>query len=600
MCDACAPNFDRRTILRGVVLGGSMAAAGNLLAPRAARATPAPDTDTSNGGVESASMAEDAMLLTAHARTSTKMANATRQIPAPNANALQAPPIVSRKQWGANESIRLDNRSFAPIRKLIVHHTASPNKPSNPASVVRFVEAYHASGRGFSDTGYNYLIDHKGVIYEGRAARRYAANEVITGEDSKGWGVVGAHAKGFNAGSCGVCLIGDFDLASPTDAAIGSLVWLLAWKASRHRIDAKGAEEYIDIFGGRHMFANISGHRQVGQTLCPGSRLAKLLPAVRSEVARRAGTWPDMVVDNPGVLRREFGTLRSPSSGAALTTDSAATPATDSGATSTTAGNGASSGGDDATPGTGTSLSGIRVVSSAGTVYTAGAARALGNPATRGMTDVVSLTNAPVGDGYWVLGRNGAIAGFGGVPVPGDVQGKGAPADIAATPTAKGYWVLMADGGIFPFGDAGYASSPRRAGLTGTAQRIVPRPQADGYWVLMGGGAIRAFGAAPQLGSPTDAGTVVDLAATPSGGGYWVLTDAGRVVPFGDAVDKGDLKRSKVHWSKPVAHLLGTPSGKGYVIVNVEGAMLAFGDAPAYASFGGSGITATGVAPAFS
>ena len=595
MCDACAPIFNRRTILRGVVLGGSMAAATNLWMPRAAGAATAPGTDTGNAGVESAAMAEDAMSLNAHARPSTKMANATRQIPAPNANALQAPQIVTRKQWGANETIRLDDRAYAPIRKLIVHHTASPNKPSSPASVVRLVEAYHASGRGFTDTGYNYLIDHKGVIYEGRAARRYGSDEAITGEDGKGWGVVGAHAKGFNAGSCGVCLIGDFDLASPTDAAMGSLVLLLAWKASRHRIDAKGAEEYIDIFGGRHVFANISGHRQVGQTLCPGNRLAKLLPAVRSEVARRAGNWPDMVVDTPGVLRREHGTLRSQSVASAAPastgSDSSSTgPGTVTGTTSS----------DGATPGTGTSLSGIRVVSSTGTVFTAGTARALGNPAARGVTEAVSLSNTGTGDGYWALGSNGAVVGFGGVPVPGDVRGKGTPVDIAATPSGKGYWVLMADGGVFPFGDAGYASSPKRAGLGGTAQRIVPRPQGDGYWVLMGGGMIRAFGGAPSLGGPTDAGTVVDLATTPSGTGYWVLTDAGRVLPYGDAVDKGDLKRSTVHWSKPVAHLLATPSGKGYVIVNKEGSMLAFGDAPAYPSFGGSGMTAAGVALAFS
>lgn len=594
MCDACVPVFNRRAILRGVVFGGSAVATSSLWLPGVARAAD-PSSGDGSGGMESASMAEDATSLSAHARTSTTAVNATRVIPAPNANALQAPPIMTRKQWGADETIRIDNRSYAPIRKLIVHHTASSNKPSSPASVVRFVEKYHASGRGFSDTGYNYLIDHKGVIYEGRAARRYTSAETITGEDSKGWGVVGAHAKGYNAGSCGVCLIGNFDLASPTDAAITSLVWLLAWKASRHRIDAKGAEDYLDIFGGRHTFANISGHRQVGQTQCPGTRLAKLLPSIRNEVARRAGTWPEMVVDNPGVMRREYGTLRTPAS-AATATDVSATNAPTTGDPATA---GSAAGPGTTSPGTGTTLTGVRVASSTGTIYTAGKGRSLGNPAANGISAVVALANTTAGDGYWALGQDGTVTGFGGVPVFGGPTGKGTAADIAATPTGKGYWVLLADGGIYPFGDAGYASSPKRAGLGGASRRIVPRPQADGYWVVMADGSVRAFGAAPKLGGPTDAGTAIDLCVTPSGAGYWVLTDAGRVIPFGDAVDKGDLKRSKVHWSKPVAHLLATPTGKGYIIVNVEGSMLAFGDAPAYASFGGSGITATGVAPAF-
>ena len=53
-----------------------------------------------------------------------------------------------------------------------------------------------------------------------------------------------------------------------------------------------------------------------------------------------------------------------------------------------------------------------------------------------------------------------------------DAAGKGAAADIAVTAGGTGYWVLMADGGIYPFGSAGYASSPKKAGLGGTARRI--------------------------------------------------------------------------------------------------------------------------------
>ena len=64
--------------------------------------------------------------------------------------------------WGADETVRINERQYAPIRKLIVHHTASDNRPANPAAVVRQTYRYHAVGRGFGDIGYNFLIDHRG------------------------------------------------------------------------------------------------------------------------------------------------------------------------------------------------------------------------------------------------------------------------------------------------------------------------------------------------------------------------------------------------------------------------------------------------------
>ena len=608
MCDACTQKFNRRALLRGVLATGAAAATSSLWLPESALAG---DGD----GYENAAMGEDKIgtlsvpkgsassgtvqvpaagsgsTTSGPTSGSTSSAGArlqaTRVIPGPNANATQAPPVVTRAQWGADETIRFDQRVYAPVRKLIVHHTASANRPKSPAEVVRFVMRYHAQTRGYTDTGYNYLIDHKGVIYEGRAARLYGNNETITDEDGKGWGVVGAHAKGNNAGSCGICLIGDFDLGSPTDASIASLVWLLAYKASRHRIDPTATEDYIDIYGSRRSFANIAGHRQVGQTACPGSRLFKLLPAIRDEVARRVGHYDPLLVDMPAVLRYEGGPLRKPSAAAAAATS---TGGSGSAATGTT------SGGD---PGSGTRLVGVRIASSVGRVYTAGAGRDHGNPSGAGIANLVAIANTLSGDGYWALDASGAVAGFGGVSTFGDAKGKGTATDLAVTGTGRGYWILMADGGIYPFGDAGYASSPKKAGLGGVSKRIVVRPQADGYWVLVDN-TIRAFGAAPKLDSPTQSGTITDFCATPSGKGYWVVTDTGTVVAYGDAPDKGDPKRGGIKWTKkPATHIASTPSGGGYIVANTEGAMLAFGDAQLFASFAGSGMRATGIAPAF-
>ena len=51
----------------------------------------------------------------------------------PKIGVIPTPKIVTRAQWGADESIR-DTRviGYAPFRKIVVHHTASPNSTKDP------------------------------------------------------------------------------------------------------------------------------------------------------------------------------------------------------------------------------------------------------------------------------------------------------------------------------------------------------------------------------------------------------------------------------------------------------------------------------------
>ncbi|HEY4333533.1 MAG TPA: hypothetical protein VGM78_13215, partial [Ilumatobacteraceae bacterium] len=359
---------------------------------------------------------------------------------------------------------------------------------------------------------------------------------------------------------------------------VASLVALMAWKASVHRIDALASEPYVDIYGAHRTYPNISGHRQVGATDCPGSHLYALLPELRHEVAAAAGNWSPLVVDIPAVLRYEIGALRAAASGTTA---------------STTTGTGAA--------GTGTALVGYRVLSTGGTVYTAGGGRVQGNPAANGMKDAVALANSPHGDGYWALGRSGTVLAFGGVATFGDAHGKGTAVDLAVTKTGLGYWILLADGTVLDFGDAPALAYPKNSGVTGSARRIAARPQSDGYWVLMADGSIHPYGSAATYratGSKV-AAAAVDLTSTPSGKGYWAVSATGAVTAFGDAVDKGDVARSSSKWKKSTVAIIATPSGHGYALFDSEGAMRCFGDAPAFASFAGSGITVAGVAPAF-
>jgi hypothetical protein len=123
------------------------------------------------------------------------------------------PRIITRAQWGADESIRKGSPEYAePLQMAFIHHTASGNtySASESAGIVRSIYAFHVQGNGWNDIGYNFLVDKYGQIFEGR----YGG---ITRS------LVGAHTLGFNAHSFGVSVIGSYGSAAPPAAAMTSL-----------------------------------------------------------------------------------------------------------------------------------------------------------------------------------------------------------------------------------------------------------------------------------------------------------------------------------------------------------------------------------------
>jgi hypothetical protein len=190
------------------------------------------------------------------------------------------PGIISRAKWGADESWReCCPRYAANLEMAHVHHTAGSNSYSRSESsaLVRGIYKYHTSNEGFSDIGYNFLIDRYGQIFEGRAGGITQA-------------VIGAHAGGFNTGSTGVSLMGTFTSATPPTAMINSLKRLLAWKLDVHHVPAVGTVVMTSAgstryAAGRKVTLNrISGHRDTSQTSCPGSKVYYQLDSIRSAV----------------------------------------------------------------------------------------------------------------------------------------------------------------------------------------------------------------------------------------------------------------------------------------------------------------------------
>lgn len=210
------------------------------------------------------------------------------------AQAAETPNIVTRAQWGADESIKKTSgscrRTFHKVQQLFVHHTAGANFDTRPRATMRAIYWYHTVRQRWCDIGYNFVIAPNGTIFEGRWARAYAPFEHHDSESRDGRVVTGAHASGFNSGSVGVSLMGNYSKANVPPAARRSLAELLAWEADRHDLNPEGTHTYRNPdTGTTKRLPYIAGHRDAGNTDCPGKFLYASLPAVRKDARAAMG-----------------------------------------------------------------------------------------------------------------------------------------------------------------------------------------------------------------------------------------------------------------------------------------------------------------------
>jgi uncharacterized protein with LGFP repeats len=183
------------------------------------------------------------------------------------------PVIYSRAQWGADEKLR-DKSSlhYFEVHAGFVHHTVNANnyKASDVPSILRGIYAYHTQSKGWSDVGYNFLVDRFGRIWEGRYG----------GVDRP---VVGAHTLGYNDDSFAMSAIGNFEEARPSTAMVEAYGALFGWKLSLHGVNASSTHQYVT----KKYFNAINGHRDAGSTACPGKYLYDKIPQIRT-IARQA------------------------------------------------------------------------------------------------------------------------------------------------------------------------------------------------------------------------------------------------------------------------------------------------------------------------
>ncbi len=199
--------------------------------------------------------------------------------------------ILTRQDWGADETLMQWWPQYQRVQKFVIHHTVTDDGGTNVAATIRGIYYYHAVTRGWGDIGYNYLVDKYGNIWTGRQG----GDHVIAG-----------HAYGWNNGSIGIASIGDYSINPPTGALQGAIENIIAMKATQFGIQPYGADTFthqeqrsdgswVNVTSNP---PNVQGHRDCnyivgqngGQTACPGNGIYNMLAGLRTGAQNAVNT----------------------------------------------------------------------------------------------------------------------------------------------------------------------------------------------------------------------------------------------------------------------------------------------------------------------
>ena len=122
------------------------------------------------------------------------------------------------------------------INKIILHCSATREGQDISTETIR---GWHVNERGWSDIGYHYVVLLDGTVDKARPVERQ-----------------GAHVRGKNKGSIGVCYIGGCDAdMNPKD--------------TRNEAQKKSLEELITYLMESYDDATLHGHNEFSSKACP-------------------------------------------------------------------------------------------------------------------------------------------------------------------------------------------------------------------------------------------------------------------------------------------------------------------------------------------
>lgn len=204
--------------------------------------------------------------------------------------ATTAPAMITRAQWGADETLAKPTLRNATLKVMFVHHTATTNAYAGTAAAaaqIRSIYAYHTKTLGWWDIGYNFLVDNAGTIFEGR---KHSIDELV----------MGAHTEGFNTDSMGVSALGNYDIAAPPAAMMSSIARVAAWKLGPQGVDPSAQTTLTSGGGASNRYPagtpvvvnTIAPHNEVGKTACAGRYLNAQMATIRSTASSLVAQYP--------------------------------------------------------------------------------------------------------------------------------------------------------------------------------------------------------------------------------------------------------------------------------------------------------------------
>ena len=139
------------------------------------------------------------------------------------------------------------------INKIIIHCAATPEGRDVKTETIK---SWHVKGRGWSDIGYHYVIELDGSVKPGRPLHRS-----------------GAHTKGHNAGSIGICYVGGTSKDKKP-------------KDTRTEAQRKAMDQLVDDLKMEHPTASVHGHNEFAAKACPSFDVSKEYGAPKPKVKK--------------------------------------------------------------------------------------------------------------------------------------------------------------------------------------------------------------------------------------------------------------------------------------------------------------------------
>jgi len=194
-------------------------------------------------------------------------------VPPDRVKLIDRPPIISRAEWGArpvDHTAVYEFDFFSATnaegwleytgdlrdiyRTVVVHH--SVEYETDDVTTMRIVQDLHMDDNGWADIGYHFGVGQAGGVYEGRALNAR-----------------GTHVEGYNTGSVGVVLLGDFEIDFPSAVQVEAARRLIDWLALRLEL------------------THLAGHRDFNPTTqCPGAHLYPMLASLALSAGLTLGT----------------------------------------------------------------------------------------------------------------------------------------------------------------------------------------------------------------------------------------------------------------------------------------------------------------------